>query len=223
MMHHNFDPIFTDARSFPDNSTRDACALISKFLKYSAVALICLGPISASEIQAGEGYKQYVAKILSQLPAHNARVRPDLEAYLDALASSARQKAGRAPLRSSAQLKGAARGQAADMALGNFVGHHSKSGYRFGKRFAAYAGAGYQGVRGENAARQRQGGAPNKAKARKLFQQWMKSTRHRRNMMNASYDRVSSGVIQKGNHLYAVQVFWEKTSKKPATNILVIN
>jgi hypothetical protein len=27
-------------------------------------------------------------------------------------------------------------------------------------------------------------------------------------MLNKSYNRVSSGVVQKGNHLYAVQIFW---------------
>ncbi|MGI9371707.1 MAG: CAP domain-containing protein [Hyphomicrobiales bacterium] len=202
---------------------RNARALIYKLLKYSAVILICIGLISSHETQAGEGYKHYVAKILSNLPAHNAKIRPDLEAYLDALASSARKRAGRAPLTSSAKLKGAARGQAADMALGNFVGHHSKSGYRFKKRFSTYAGSEFAGLHGENAARQRRGGAPNKAKAAKLFQQWMNSTRHRRNMMNRAYAYVSTGVIQKGNHLYAVQVFWEKASKKPTTNFLVIN
>ncbi|MGI9481416.1 MAG: CAP domain-containing protein [Hyphomicrobiales bacterium] len=159
---------------------------------------------------------------MTQLPA-GSRVRPDLEAYLNQLASSARKRAGRKPLKASNKLNGAARGQAADMLLGNYVGHHSRSGYRFSARFAAYAGKDFQGRHGENAARDRHRGAVNKAKAKRLFNQWMNSGGHRRNLLNRSYAYVSTGAIQKGNHLYAVQIFWEPGQKKPSVNMLVIN
>lgn len=196
--------------------------MFSNSLKYSFIALICIGLFSSVKTYAGGSYRAYAAKMMSSLPA-GSRVRPDLEAYLDGLATSARRKEGRSALKSSTLLKGAARGQAAEMVLGNFVGHHSSGGYRFKSRFAAYAGKDFRGLHGENAARQRAGGAPNKAKARKLFQQWMNSRGHRRNLLNRAYKFVSTGVIQKGNHLYAVQVFWEPQGKKQQTNILVIN
>jgi len=186
------------------------------------MVLIWAGFFSPVSAQSGQTYPAYAAKMIASLPAGSA-VRSDLEAYLDELVSAARRKAGRKALTSSRKLKGAARGQAAEMILGDFVGHHSRGGYRFSKRFAAYAGKDFRGIRGENAARQRAGGKPGKAKARRLFQQWMKSSRHRRYLLNNAYKFVSTGVIQKGSHLYAVQVFWERQRKKQQTNILVIN
>jgi hypothetical protein len=32
--------------------------------------------------------------------------------------------------------------------------------------------------------------------------------------MNRSYNRVSTGVVQKGNHLYAVQMFWTEREEQ---------
>ena len=196
--------------------------MIFKNLPICLLLAVCLGLPTGQTAYAGQGYRAYVAKILTKLPA-GSRVRPDLEAYLNQLASSARKRAGRKPLKASSLLTGAARGQAADMVLGNFVGHHSRSGYRFSARFAAYAGKGHQGARGENAARDRQRGAADKSKARRLFGQWMNSGGHRRNLLNRVYRYVSTGVIQKGDHLYAVQIFWEPARKQPVKDMLVIN
>ena len=106
-------------------------------------------------------------------------------------------------------LRPAARAQAVEMLRGNFVGHQSKSGYRFAQRFEAFAGEDH-GRHGENAARDRQSGPVDKAKARALFQQWLDSTGHRRNLLQRDYRYVSTGVVQKGHHLYAIQIFWER-------------
>ncbi len=196
-----------------------------KLKTHMLVGLISLAATAAgfsTAAQAREGYRGYASRLLASLPP-GARVRPGLEAYLNQLASAARRKAGRKPLKASSLVTGAARGQAAEMLIGNFVGHHSRGGYRFGARFAAYAGDNYPGMRGENAARDRRRGAVNKAKAKRLFGQWLNSSGHKRNLMNPAYRYVSTGAIQSGHHLYAVQIFWEPARKKPVINMLVIN
>ena len=157
---------------------------------------------------AAETYKDYALRLVRN-PPKGTRFRPDLEAYLNTLASSARRKKDKRGLTASKLLRTAARAQALEMLQGNYVGHRSKSGYRFSARFEAFAGD-ERGTYGENAARDRQAGSANKAKARRLFQQWIDSRGHRRNLMRHDYRYVSTGVIQRGNHIYAVQMFWER-------------
>lgn len=157
---------------------------------------------------AAPSYRAYAEGLVGGLKG--ATVRPDLEAYLDALASSARRKEGRPALVSSKLLKTAARAQAIEMLKGNFVGHSSAGGYSFKARFAAFGDPEVNGGYGENAARDRQPGAVDKAKAARLFQQWLDSSGHRRNLMNRNYGLVSTGAVMVGSHLYAVQIFWEK-------------
>jgi uncharacterized protein YkwD len=153
-------------------------------------------------------YRTY-AEQLTRHPPENVMVRPDLEALLDSLAQQARLAKKRGAMSASLQFKTAARAQAIDMVIGDFVGHKSLKGHSFHARFAAFAeDPDLYSARGENAARERSDGPPGEAKAKRLFQQWLKSWGHRRNMLNKSYNRVSSGVVQKGNHLYAVQIFW---------------
>ncbi len=167
-------------------------------------ALLWLGPS-----QASESYEDYALRLVRKLP-DGVTFRPDLEAYLNARASRYREQHDRRALKPSTKLRPAARAQAVEMLLGDFVGHESESGHRFKARFEAFAGPGEHGRFGENAARDRQKGDANKAKASALFQQWLDSTGHRRNLMHRDYRRVSTGVVQKGNHIYAIQIFWEK-------------
>jgi uncharacterized protein YkwD len=159
--------------------------------------------------QAAPAYRSYAEGLVRSLPK-GAKLRPDLEAYLDQLASSARRSKGRKGLVASDLLRTAARAQAIEMLNGNFVGHSSASGYAFKHRFAAFADPEVHGNHGENAARDRQPGAVDKAKAQRLFQQWLDSGAHRRNLMNRDYTLVATGAVASGNHLYAVQIFWEK-------------
>jgi len=156
---------------------------------------------------AASGYGAYAKRLLAELPGGMV-LRPDLEASLNALASAHRRRAGLKPLKPSPLLTGAARAQAIDMALGDYVGHHSRNGHRFAVRFRAFAGE-WLARRGENAARDRRSGAVDEAKARRLFQQWLDSSGHRYNLMRPWYAHVSTGAVQKGHHLYAVQIFWE--------------
>lgn len=159
--------------------------------------------------RAAQGYRAYAEGLIARLPA-GARLRPDLEAVLDRLALEARRAAGRPPLVASNLLRTAARAQAAELLAGNFVGHTSASGYQFKHRFQAFADPEEHGNHGENAARDRQDGAVDAAKARRLFRQWIDSSGHRRNLMNPTYGFVASGAVARGHHLYAVQIYWER-------------
>lgn len=173
-----------------------------------AVLLCSLMICQPTEVMASPAYRSYAEGLLSNLPK-GAKFRPDLEARLNALASTARVKAGKPALRASPLLLRAARAQAVEMLIGKFVGHQSKSGFRYRKRFEAYAGDDH-GDHGENAARDRQPGPVDNAKAQRLFRQWLDSSGHKRNLMNRYYIFVSTGAVQIGHHLYAVQIFWEK-------------
>ena len=163
----------------------------------------------ASPVWSSEAYRAFAIKLLQAKP-EAAEIRSDLEAYLDGLAAGARRAAGRAPVTASDLLRHAARAQALEMLQGNFVGHQSQSGYQFRHRFAAFADPDLHGNHGENAARDRQPGPVDRAKARRLFRQWLDSTGHRRNLMDRNYRYVSTGAVAIGQHLYAVQIFWER-------------
>ena len=168
------------------------------------LTVLWLGPA-----QASESYEDYALRLIRSVP-EGIRFRPDLESYLNQLASRTRQRRDRRALEASTRLRPAARAQAMEMLLGDFVGHESKSGHRFAARFEAFAGPGDHGRFGENAARDRQKGLSDKAKAAALFEQWLESRGHRHNLMYRGYQFVSTGVVQKGNHIYAIQIFWER-------------
>ncbi len=95
-----------------------------------------------------------------------------------------------------------------DMALTDFVGHVSSSGQDFESRVRSFRpGELFLPSMGENAARVSSGEAVSTAKAAKLMQQWIKSTAHRKVLSSRNYTSVATGVVQKGNKLYAVQIF----------------
>jgi uncharacterized protein YkwD len=170
---------------------------------------------SATVAPAGGGYRAYAAALLAE-PRSNVKFRPDLESYLDGLAAATRRSSGYRAVAAGARMKEAARAQALDMALGGYVGHESRNGYRFGERFAAFADPAAVGYHGENAARDRQPGSVDQVKARRLFGQWLDSSGHRRNLLNPAYAYVATGAVQVGHALYAVQIFWQYEAP-PAT------
>jgi uncharacterized protein YkwD len=79
----------------------------------------------------------------------------------------------------------------------------------FEGRMAAFAGdvTKYPSI-GENAARDTQDTPVDAAKAQALFRQWVKSSSHRRNMVSRDFRFVSTGVIQRGNKIWADQIFF---------------
>ena len=63
----------------------------------------------------------------------------------------------------------------------------------------------------ENAARQDGDGGESAAQ---LFQQWVKSPPHRKALVSLAYNFVSTGVVQRGNNIWAVQIFWQTPREK---------
>lgn len=171
--------------------------------------------------EASSDYAYYARSLLSQLP-DNAGARPDLEEYLDKLVSSYRVSKWRKRLIASDLMREAARAQAADMMYSGKSNHKSRKGHSFDQRFGAYVDeVELYRARGENAASDRKKGPADETKARALFALWLASGGHRRNLMKRDYEYVSTGVIQRGNELWAVQIFWSKPIE-PNSNPLII-
>jgi uncharacterized protein YkwD len=171
-----------------------------------AGCLIAAQPLPATAAE----YQAYAVQILKTLPK-GAQIRPDLEAYLDGLAGAYRATNGRKRLIPDNLMRVAARAQAADMMLAGQSGHRSRNGDSFDSRFGAYVdNVDLYRARGENAASERHKGPADRAKAQLLFALWLGSSGHRRNLMKRDYEFVSTGVIQRGEELWAVQIFWSR-------------
>src|SRR5260221_12578053 len=88
------------------------------------VALLLAGAVlvlTGVKAEAAGGYAQYARAVLASLP-ENSGARPDLEAYLDRLASSYRKANGRKGLIASERRREAARAQGADRSLAGHSG-----------------------------------------------------------------------------------------------------
>ncbi len=153
-------------------------------------------------------YLEIARGSLKNLPAE-ARLREDLEAVIASQANAYRQSKGVKALQPSPLLRDAARAQAIDMMLNGYVGHKASSGHEFDSRMRAFLGS-PMGVpqMAENAARDTQKGEADPVKARRLFQQWVESGPHRKTLLNSGYKFVSTGVVQRGNKIWAVQIFF---------------
>jgi uncharacterized protein YkwD len=176
--------------------------------------------LAGGQAEASSDYAYYAKALLSKLP-ENAGARPDLEQYLDRVVSSYRQSKGRKGLIASDLMREAARAQAADMMFAGKSNHRSGAGHSFDQRFGAYVeDVELYRARGENAASDRKKGPADESKARGLFALWLASGGHRKNLMKRDYEFVSTGVIQRGDELWAVQIFWSKPAP-PNNNPLV--
>lgn len=159
-------------------------------------------------------YKDY-AYSLNSSPPGGAEFRPDLEEVLDRLANAYRVQEGKPPLTADPMFQLAARAHAADMMAHNFMGHQASTGHDFDSRMRAFVDDITRfPAMGENAARDSQDTPANAAKAKALFQQWVKSRSHRKTLRSLDYAFVSTGVVQRGNTIWAVQIFWAKPREK---------
>lgn len=188
-----------------------ASGTIATLCKYSLICLV-LGPVLlavASFEAVAKTYLETALGSLTNLPA-DARIREDLETVIAGQANAYRQSKGIASLQSSSQLRDAARAQAIDMMLNGYVGHKASSGHEFDSRMRAFLGSPIMMMprMAENAARDTQKGEADAGKARRLFQQWVESRSHRKTLLNSGYKFVSTGVVQRGNKIWAVQIFF---------------
>jgi uncharacterized protein YkwD len=181
-----------------------------KFTILSGVRLFLMvlaASLAGIPAEARETYLDYAQRLTTQQRA-DVRFRPDLEVYLLGAANTYRGSKGRAGLRPNSAFLTAARAHAMDMALNDFVGHVSSNGRDFEGRVRAFRPDAFAlPSLGENAARVSSGESVSTAKAAKLMQQWIKSTAHRKVLSSRSYISVATGVVQRGNKLYAVQIF----------------
>lgn len=178
------------------------------------LALIAMGLGQASEGARAGPYHDYALSLNAHPPA-GARFRPDLEAILAEQANGYRATQGRSSLKADPMFLAAARAHAADMMLHNFMGHTASTGHNFDSRMRAFVDdiTRFPAV-AENAARDSQKTPADAAKARSLFQQWVESRAHRKALVSRDYAFVSTGVVQRGNMIWAVQIFWAKPREK---------
>lgn len=181
-------------------------AILSKHASiWVVVSVLLLG--SAVDIRA-KTYLEAALGSLKNLPAE-AHLREDLEAVIASQANAYRQSKGVKALRASPLLRDAARAQAVDMMLNGYVGHRASSGHEFDSRMRFFLGSPMRLPQmAENAARDTQKGEADAAKAGRLFQQWVESRAHRKTLLNSGYKFVSTGVVQRGNKIWAVQIFF---------------
>ncbi len=184
---------------------------IRRFLLGFAILLAAC--LQAAPVIAGP-YRDF-AERLNESPPNGTAFRPDLEDLLADLANSYRAEEDKELLTPDPMLRELARAHAADMMINDFVGHKASTGHDFSSRVSAFVGdaSRFPSI-GENAARDTQKTPVDAKKARALFAQWIKSRSHRKNLVNRSFRFVSTGVIQRGNSIWAVQVFFATPREK---------
>lgn len=176
--------------------------------------LLTLGMVLGLRPAAAGPYRDFVSG-LNASPPGGSRFRPDLEATLAALVSAYRVEQGKEPIAPDDTFQAAARAHAADMMLNGFMGHSSSTGLGFQGRMQALLGdvTKYPSI-GENAARDTQDTPADAGKARAILGQWTGSRTHRKVMVNRSFRFVSTGVIERGNSIWAVQIFFGTPRQK---------
>lgn len=165
--------------------------------------LLLVPAISAS----ARSYKEFAESLVANPPPGSA-FRSDIEGELLILTNAYRAAKGLSRLAADEVFLMAARAQAADMMINNFIGHRASDGTPFERRLRALAGNIQRfGTVGENAARESQKTPVDAAKAAALFQQWVDSRPHRANLKKADYAYLATGVVQRGNTIWAIQIF----------------
>lgn len=174
----------------------------------SFVLPLLLIVLTVTNVEARETYVEYAQRILAK-PPDGVEVREDLEASVLRATNAYLSSKGLKPLKSAnGILLKAARAQAMDLLLQGGMGHVSSNGYNFESRIRAFhQGQMFLAPMAENAARLRNSALSDSAKAQALVQQWVKSSGHRRNMVNRTYMTIAIGVVSRGKDVYAVQIF----------------
>lgn len=178
------------------------------------VATLCWSFLGGAQASGAGSYREFADRLNDQPPA-GSMYRPDLEERLAALANAYRAEEGKGAVKPDALFQRAARAHAADMMINGFMGHRSSTGRDFQSRISVFIDDPTRlSSVAENAARDTRNTPVDDAKARALFSQWVKSRPHRKALLNRSYQFVSTGVIQKGNKIWAVQIFFSAPREK---------
>jgi uncharacterized protein YkwD len=164
--------------------------------------------LAVPPVLARETYVQLANRLLDK-PQDGAVVRSDLEAMVLRATNAYRAQQKLPPLKpANAVLMLGARAHAMDLLGQAGMGHVSSGGHGFESRIRAlHPGQMFLAPMAENAARLRNTPLSDAKKAQALVTQWVKSSGHRKNMINRTYATVAIGVVSQGNNIYAVQIF----------------
>jgi uncharacterized protein YkwD len=164
--------------------------------------------LATPQALARETYVQLANRLVDQ-PPNGAVVRTDLEAMVLRATNSYRATLKLPPLKpGNAILMLGARAHAMDLYAQQGMGHVSSGGHDFESRMRALnKGQMFLAPMAENAARLRNTSLSDAKQAQALVTQWVKSSGHRKNMVNRTYMTVAIGVISRGDDVYAVQIF----------------
>lgn len=136
----------------------------------------------------------------------------DLSRRLLALVNDARRARGAAPLAADARLQQVAAVHSADMAQRGFFGHHNPNGQGTLDR-VLIVDPGFQGRIGENLYTLTPGSGGARAEpadvklAGDILAGWMASPRHRKQLVDAAYNRTGIGIARSGRSVFVTQVF----------------
>jgi uncharacterized protein YkwD len=197
--------------------------VILSYLRKSCVCLWVVATLAVLVLNgevalARETYLELAQRMLDT-PPEGAEVRKDLESMVFRATNAYRSTLGLQALKpANTQLQFAARAQAMDLLQHNAMGHVSSGGHDFESRMRAlHHGQLFLSPMAENAARSRNTKMSDAEKAQALVTQWIKSSGHRKNMVNRTYVTVAIGVVTRGDTVYAVQIF---SGPQVRTNIL---
>ena len=159
-----------------------------------------------SELGATSSLKQQkqVSPIQSIRNISQSTSRVSFESELLKLTNLERKKVGLPPLKLSSQLTSAAQTNAADMARNNYFSHTGLNGSSMVDR-AKETGYKYSAL-GENI-------AAGKATPEGTIRQWMNSSGHRANILNAKFTEIGFGYANAPNSPY--RHYWVQVFGKP--------
>ena len=133
-------------------------------------------------------------RALASAPASSAATTGEMATQVITLVNAERKKVGCGALRTSPALRRAAQLHSADMAKYNYFSHTSRDGRSPWQRIRAQ---GYNYGSAENI-------AAGQTTAKAVVAAWMKSTGHRKNILNCSSKAVGVGVALGGSY----RIYW---------------
>ena len=189
-------------------------------LRSVATALFALGLLFvAAPLSARETYQQFSLRMLAK-PPEGVVVNADVEAAIFLSTNAYRKAHGlKIFVRAPAALRDAARTQAMDLLAMGKMGHVASTGHDFSSRMRALRpGQMFLPIMAENAARQTKKILNSAENADAVLQQWIKSSGHRKNLLDRSYVMLAVGAVQRGDTVYAVQIFMGPEVKSNLTS-----
>jgi uncharacterized protein YkwD len=179
-----------------------------KYLRGKTLTLSLLSILSLSWLTIPQGMaKSWKNPSASNLYAHRLDHLSQLQQTALDLANRDRNRHGRSSLQPDALLSEAAQRHAEDMLRRHYFSHYTPEGKTPTDRFAAVGGR--QGA-AENIMMMQGRSGVGYSRLAYFEEQWMHSSRHRRNLLNSEYGRFGYGIASSGSRVFAVQLFAER-------------